>query len=65
MTLRQLKRLVAGEEVYLKNGRISLDGNWFVVEEKVEVIVEGKVDYAFITVDGFENLETALKRLEG
>ena len=65
MTLRQLERLVAGEKVGIKNGRISLDGDWFVVEEKVEFIVEGKVDYRFITVAGFENLETALKRLEG
>ena len=56
MTLRQLKRLVAGEEVYLKNGRISLNGDWFVVEEKV--------GFNFITIDGFENLESALKRLE-
>ena len=57
MTLRQLERLLAGEKVGIKNGRISLDGDWFVVEEKVE--------YNFITVAGFENLELALKRLEG
>ena len=57
MTLRQLERLVAGEKVGIKNGRISLDGDWFVVEEKVE--------YNFITIAGFENLESALKRLEG
>jgi len=65
MTLKQLERLLAGDKVGIKNGRISLDGDWFVVEEKVEFIVEGKVDYRFITVDGFENLEVALKRLEG
>jgi len=64
MTLKQLERLLAGDKVGIKNGRISLDGDWFVVEEKVEFIVEGKVDYRFITVDGFENLESALKRLE-
>ncbi len=57
MTLRQLERLLAGEKVGIKNGRISLDGDWFVVEEKVE--------YNFITVAGFKTLELALKRLEG
>lgn len=57
MTLRQLKRLLAGEKVGIKNGRISLDGDWFVVEEKV--------GFNFVTIDGFENLEEALKRLEG
>jgi hypothetical protein len=55
MTLSQLKRLLAGEKVGLKNGRISLDGDWFVVEEKVED--------NFVTIDGFKNLELALKRL--
>jgi len=55
MTLKQLERLLAGEKVELKNGRISLDGDWFVVEEKVE----GN----FVTIDGFEDLELALKRV--
>ena len=55
MTLRQLKRLLAGETIVLKNGRIYLDGDWFVVEERVE--------FNFITVGAFENLGSALKRL--
>ena len=55
MTLKQLERLLAGEKVELKNGRISLDGDQFVVEEKVE----GN----FVTIDGFEDLELALKRV--
>ena len=55
MTLRQLERLLAGEKVEIKNGRIFLDGDWFVVEEKV--------GFNFITVAGFKNLDVALKRL--
>lgn len=55
MTLKQLERLLAGEKVGIKNGRISLDGDWFVVEEKVEE--------NFVTIDGFKNLELALKRV--
>lgn len=57
MNLKQLERLLAGEKVGIKNGRISLEGDWFVVEEKVEE--------NFITIDGFKNLELALKRLGG
>lgn len=55
MKLKQLEQLLAGEKVEIKNGRISLEDDWFVVEEKVE----GN----FITIDGFKNLELALKRL--
>ncbi len=55
MNLKQLERLLAGEKVYVKNGRISLDDDYFVVEEKVEE--------NFITIDGFKHLELALKRL--
>ena len=55
MKLKQLEQLLAGEKVEIKNGRISLEDDWFVVEERVE----GN----FITIDGFKNLELALKRL--
>lgn len=55
MKLKQLERLLAGEEVEIKNGRIFLEDDWFVVEKKVE----GN----FITIDGFKNLELALKSL--
>ena len=55
MKLKQLKQLLAGEKVETKNGRISLEDDWFVVEKKVE----GN----FITIDGFKNLELALKNL--
>lgn len=55
MNLKQVERLLAGEKVELKNGRISLDGDWFVVEEKV--------GFNFVTIGGFENLELALKRV--
>ena len=57
MNLKQLKRLLTGEKVEIKNGRIYLEDDWFVVEEKVEE--------NFITIDGFKNLELALKRLGG
>ena len=53
MKLKQLERLLAGEKVEIKNGRISLEDDWFVVEKKVE----GN----FITIDGFKSLELALK----
>lgn len=56
MKLKQLEQLLAGEKVEIKNGRISLEDDWFVVEEKVE----GN----FITIDEFTHLELALKRLE-
>ena len=55
MKLKQLERLLAGEKVEIKNGRISLEDDWFVVEKKAEE--------NFITIDGFKNLELALKRL--
>ena len=55
MKLKQLEQLLAGEKVEIKNGRISLEDDWFVVEERVEE--------NFITIDGFKNLELALKRL--
>ena len=55
MKLKQLEQLLAGEKVEIKNGRISLEDDWFVVEEKVE----GN----FITIDEFTHLELALKRL--
>ena len=55
MKLKQLERLLAGEKVEIKNGRISLDNDWFVVEKKVEE--------NFIAIDGFKNLELALKSL--
>ena len=55
MKLKQLEQLLAGEKVEIKNGRISLEDDWFVVEERVEE--------TFITIDGFKNLELALKRL--
>ena len=55
MKLKQLEQLLAGEKVEIKNGRISLEDDWFVVEERVE----GN----FITIDGFKNLELALKSL--
>ena len=53
MKLKQLERLLAGEKVEIKNGRISLEDDWFVVEKKVEE--------NFITIDGFKSLELALK----
>ena len=56
MNLKQLKRLLAGEKVVIKSGRIYLDGDWFVIEERV--------GDNFITIDGFKNLELALKRLK-
>lgn len=56
MYLEQLKRLLAGEKIEVKNGRIFLAYDWFVVEEKVE----GN----FVIIDGFKNLELALKSLE-
>ena len=55
MKLKQLERLLAGEKVEIKNGRISLEDDWFVVEKKVEE--------TFVTIDGFKNLELALKSL--
>ena len=55
MKLKQLERLLAGEKVEIKNGRISLEDDWFVVEKKVEE--------NFIIIDGFKNLELALKSL--
>lgn len=55
MKLKQLEQLLAGEKVEIKNGRIFLEDDWFVVEEKVED--------NFITIDGFKNLELALKSL--
>ena len=55
MKLKQLERLLAGEKVEIKNGRIYLEDDWFIVEKKVEE--------NFITIDGFKNLELALKRL--
>jgi hypothetical protein len=57
MKLKQLEQLLAGEKVEIKNGRIFLEDDWFVVEEKV--------GDNFITIDGFKNLELALKRLGG
>jgi hypothetical protein len=55
MKLKQLEQLLAGEKVEIKNGRIFLEDDWFIVEEKVED--------NFITIDGFKNLELALKTL--
>ncbi len=61
MTLRQLKRLLAGDKVGIKNGRISLDGDWFVIEKKIEF----NGDIVFDTIGGYKDLEDALKRLGG
>ncbi len=61
MTLKQLERLLAGEKVGIKNGRISLDGDWFVIEKKIEF----NGDIVFDTIGGYKDLEDALKRLGG
>ena len=61
MTLKQLERLLAGESVIVKNGRIFLDGDWFVIEKKIEL----NGDIVFDTIGGYKDLEDALKRLGG
>jgi len=61
MTLKQLERLLAGESVGIKNGRIFLDGDWFVIEKKIEL----NGDIVFDTIGGYKDLEDALKRLGG